>query len=140
MTLLGNGILHKKRFFTVSQFFSDFYWRLLHRAIFRAIKSSFRTPVLVRRPPVAGKVEISERVAGRQRLFTPLHVVAHVDEDQVAAIEVTPESRSLLSTGGINWLLTGFVRYEFLVFHCRAKSVWADGNLAKMQLSIQCRR
>ena len=29
---------------------------LAYRAIFRAIKCSFRTPVLVRRPPLAGKV------------------------------------------------------------------------------------
>ena len=66
----------------------------MHRAILRAIKSSFRTPVLVGRPPVAGKVQIAQRVARRERPLAPLHVVAHVDEDQVAAVEVTPASES----------------------------------------------
>ena len=64
---------------------------IVHRAILRAIKSSFRAPVLLGRPPLAGEVEIAERVARRQRPLAPLHVVAHVDEDQVAAVEVAPE-------------------------------------------------
>ena len=66
----------------------------MHRAISRAIKSSFRAPVLLGGPPLAGEVEIAEGVARRQRPLAPLHVVAHVDEDQVAAVEVTPASDS----------------------------------------------
>ena len=65
---------------------------IVHRAISRAIKSSFRAPALLGRPPLAGKIEVAERVARRQRPLTPLHVVAHEDEDQVAAIEVAPEA------------------------------------------------
>ena len=68
---------------------------IVHWAILRAIKTSFHAPVLVGRPPLAGEVEIAEGVSRRQRPLAPRHVVAHVDEDQVAAVEVAPEMSHL---------------------------------------------
>ena len=75
-----------------------------HRAISRAIKSSFRTPVLVLRPPLAGKVQVPQRVARRQSPLAPLHVIAHVDKDQVAVVEVTSENGSL-STSNVQSMI-----------------------------------